>query len=92
MNKKQIVKAINALPGPTVTTRARKDTLLEILRERQDGAVDYEAGKKPMPDMAQDVGIKTTPDMTHEIAPYERVYGIIAVMFIVAILIWTFAI
>ncbi len=36
MTKQEIVDIINALKGPMVTTRARKDTLLEILRERQE--------------------------------------------------------
>ena len=35
MNKQQLVDAINSYPGPEVTTRARKDTLLEILEERK---------------------------------------------------------
>lgn len=33
--KAQIVDYINALPGPPVTTRARKDTLIEILEQRE---------------------------------------------------------
>ena len=35
MTKAEIVDMINMLPGPMVTTRARKDTLLEILAERE---------------------------------------------------------
>ena len=32
--KKELVDMINKLEGPEVTTRARKDTLIEILMER----------------------------------------------------------
>ena len=39
--KKELVEMINALPGPMVTTRPRKDTLLEILAERQEDAEAY---------------------------------------------------
>ncbi len=36
MTKQEIVDKINTYPGPMVTTRARRDTLLEILSERMD--------------------------------------------------------
>ena len=35
MTKKELVAAINALPGVKVTDRARKATLIEILEERK---------------------------------------------------------
>ena len=43
MNKAEIVIEINKLDGPVVTVRARKDTLLEILRERQNAAAPKKA-------------------------------------------------
>ena len=42
LTKAEIVELINMYPGPEVTTRARKDTLLEILNEREENA------EKPM--------------------------------------------
>ena len=48
MTKKEIVDLINALPGPMVTTRARKDTLLELLQDRQTVAIAMETPDMPM--------------------------------------------
>ena len=36
--KKELVELINMLQGPEVTTRPRKDTLIEILKERVEEA------------------------------------------------------
>ena len=38
MTKKQLVELINTYPGPVVTTRARKATLMEILEQRREDA------------------------------------------------------
>ncbi len=35
LTKAELVAMINALPGPEVTSRPRKDTLVEILMDRQ---------------------------------------------------------
>lgn len=40
ITKAEIVDMINALPGPPVTTRARKDTLIEILEQRMDDVAE----------------------------------------------------
>ena len=36
MTKLELVAKINRYPGPVVTTRARKDTLVEILNARME--------------------------------------------------------
>ena len=38
MTKKELVELINTYPGPVVTTRARKATLMEILEQRREDA------------------------------------------------------
>ncbi len=42
LTKAELVAMINALPGPEVTTRPRKDTLVEILIDRQMMAMEPE--------------------------------------------------
>lgn len=48
MTKSELVAAINALPGEKVTTRPRKDTLIEVylIRKEAEASVLKAANKK----------------------------------------------
>ena len=90
MTKKQLVELINSYPGPEVTLRPRKDTLIETLEKRKKTALTNslaDAEALDMDELFDDVD--DTPDMdgpttfesVMKILKYIIIFGLIAVFF-----------
>lgn len=82
LTKQQLVDRINNLPGPKVTTRPRKDTLLEIYEDRKMEVVAMtleETDELTVGELWDDT--PSTMDGVIKIAKYIIIFGLIAVFF-----------